>query len=197
MYTLVTSIEVEGKQFHIRENGDFRMILDCFSALQDEKLSEDYRVLACLLIFYNEFNDFNDLFDLDENVAIELMNHMFEFFNCGQPDSPGAKTETPLIDWDKDSTMICSAINKVAGTEIRALEYLHWWTFVGYYMAIGQSVMATVVGIRDKITRHKKLEKWEQEFKKQNPNYFVWKNSSVRDREAEDLVRILWNKGSD
>ena len=57
MYELPTTIEVKGRQFNIRNSGDFRMVLDCFSALQDEELSEDYRVLACLLIFYNEFND--------------------------------------------------------------------------------------------------------------------------------------------
>jgi hypothetical protein len=39
-------------------------------------------------------------------------------------------------------------------------------------MAIGDGALATVVGIRDKIARGKKLEKYEQDFKRDNPQYF-------------------------
>jgi hypothetical protein len=178
----------------ITEDGDFRMVLDCFSALGDEKLGEDYRVLAALLIFYNELNSFDDLALCSEDLE-ELVNGMYKFFNCGQDKSPGAETEHTLIDWDGDSQMICSAINNVAKLEIRSLPYLHWWTFMGYYGSVGESVLSTVVGIRNKIVKHKKLEKWEQEFKKSNPSYFHWKSTSVKDRETEDLIRELWNQG--
>ena len=93
--------------------------------------------------------------------------------------------------------MICAAVNNVAKTEIRAIPSLHWWTFLGYYMSVGESVLSTVVGIRDKLLKHKKLEKWEQDFKKSNPKYFVWKKSTVQDREAENLIKQIWNKGGD
>ena len=196
MYELPTTIEVKGRKFNIRNSGDFRMVLDCFSALQDEELSEDYRVLACLLIFYNEFNDIEDLREVEEYIE-GLVKEMYRFFNCGQEDSPGADAGSSVIDWEQDSTMICAAINNVAKTEIRAVPNLHWWTFLGYYMSVGESVLSTVVGIRDKILKHKKLEKWEQDFKKSNPKYFVWKKSTVQDREAENLIRNIWNKGGD
>lgn len=194
MYSLPTSIAVKGKTFTITQNGDFRMVLDCFGALNDEELSEDLRVLASLLIFYNEFNSYDDLLAEQDNLQ-ELVTEMYRFMNCGQENPPGAQTQQSLIDWDKDSQMICSAVNNVAKTEIRAIPYCHWWTFLGYYMSIGESVMSTVVGIRDKIAKHKKLEKWEKDFKKENPSYFQWRATSVADRETENLIRELWNQG--
>ena len=196
MYSLQTSVDINGHEYMITDNGDFRMVLDCFSALGDEKLSEDYRVLASLLIFYNELNSFEDLTECQDDLE-ELVKGMYKFFNCGQDKSPGAETGHNLIDWDGDSQMICSAINNVAKMEIRALPYLHWWTFIGYYSSVGESVLSTVVSIRHKIVTHRKLEKWEKDFKKDNPDYFHWKSNSVQDREMEDLIRELWNQGGE
>lgn len=193
MYELPTSVRVNDKEFHIRNNGDFRMVLDCFNALGDEELGEDYRVLASLIIFYNELNSLEDCEKYLDYLE-ELTVKMYWFFNCGQKESPGAQTSKILVDWDGDSQIICAAVNNVANVEIRALPYLHWWTFMGYYLSIGESVLATVVSIRNKIVTHQKLEKWEKEFKRDNPEYFIWRSSSVDDREAEKLIKELWNK---
>ncbi len=193
MYRLPTKVTVDNLEFNIRERGDFRMVLDCFNALQDEELSEDYRVLASLLIFYNEFNDIEDL-QYYEPQLNPLIKEMFRFINGGEENSPGAERDVSLIDWEQDSLLVCAAINNVANQEIRALEYLHWWTFLGYYMSVGQSVLSTVVSIRDKIARHKKLEDWEKEFKKNNPKYFVWRQTA-QEQELNNLVRDIWNKG--
>lgn len=193
MYELPTSVRVNDKEFHIRNNGDFRMVLDCFNALGDEELGEDYRVLASLIIFYNELNSLEDCEKYLDYLE-ELTVKMYWFFNCGQKESPGAQTSKILVDWDGDSQIICAAVNNVANVEIRALPYLHWWTFMGYYLSIGESVLATVVSIRNKIVTHQKLEKWEKEFKRDNPEYFIWRSSSVDDREAEKIIKELWNK---
>ena len=61
-------------------------------------------------------------------------------------------------------------------------------------MAIGESTLSTVVSIRNKICKHKKLEKWEREFRRENPDYFNWKSQSVEEREADRIIRELWNK---
>jgi len=196
MYSLPITVIIRDKQFHIRNNGDFRMVLDCFNALTDETLSEDLRVLASLLIFYNEFDSYQSLVPYQDDLE-ELVTEMYKFFNCGDKESPGAHTKHALIDWEKDEQMICSAINNVANKEVRSIEYLHWWTFLGYYMSVGESVLSTVVSIRNKIVSHKKLEKWEQEFRKENPEYFNWKSKTVEERETENLIRELWNKGGE
>lgn len=193
MYRLPTKVTVNGLEFNIRERGDFRMVLDCFNALQDEELSEDYRVLASLLIFYNEFNDLADLRPHSDYLT-DLVKEMYKFINGGEESSPGAERDVQLVDWEQDASMVCAAVNNVAKQEIRSIEYLHWWTFLGYYMSIGQSVLSTVVSIRDKIAHHKKLEDWEKEFKRNNPKYFVWRQTA-KEQDLNNLVRDIWNKG--
>jgi len=115
--------------------------------------------------------------------------------NCGDDTGVGANKHRKLIDWQGDQQLIASAVNKVANTEIRTLEYLHWWTFMGYYLAIGESPLATIVGIRNKIMEGKKLEKHEQKFRSDNPQYFIWDNKSLADKEAEEEIMSLWNSG--
>lgn len=193
MYRLPTKVTVNGLEFNIRERGDFRMVLDCFKALQDVELSEDYRVLASLLIFYNELNDIENLRE-NESCLNELVKEMYRFINGGEENSPGAERDVSLVDWEQDSQLVCAAINNVANQEIRAVEYLHWWTFLGYYMSVGQSVLSTVVSIRDKIAHHKKLEDWEKKFKNDNPKYFVWRQTA-KEQDLNNLVRDIWNKG--
>jgi len=193
MYRLPTKVIAGDLEFNIRERGDFRMVLDCFKALQDEELSEDYRVLASLLIFYNEFNDLDDLREYEPQLN-DLVKEMYKFINGGEDNSPGAERDVSLVDWEQDSQIVCAAVNNVANQEIRSVEYLHWWTFLGYYMSVGQSVLSTVVGIRDKIAHHKKLEQWEKDFKKNNPKYFVWRQTA-KEQDLNNLVRDIWNKG--
>ena len=195
MYALPTYVEVNGKQFNIRQRGDYRIILDCFDTLNDAELSEDERVLASLLIFYNEFEDITEL-PTDEETFMALIEKMFWFMNMGSEDeAPGIQSDYTVIDWKQDEFMLTSAINKVAGQEIRLVEYMHWWTFMGYFMAVGESVLSTVVGIRSKIAKHEKLEKWEEKFKKDNPKYFIWRNVDLQAAKQQALVDEIWNRG--
>ena len=55
-------------------------------------------------------------------------------------------------------------MNKVAGFDVRSAPYVHWWTFLAYFNGVGEGQLSTVVGIRSKLQKGKKLEKWEQEF---------------------------------
>lgn len=194
MYSLPTEINIKDKIFHIRKDGDFRMVIDCFSALQDEELSEDYRVLASLLIFYNEFNSIEEVISEDSDTLNSLILEMFKFMNGGSTSDVGAVRKKPVIDWEEDSQIICAGVNAVAKQEVRSLSYLHWWTFLGYYLSIGDSVLSTVVGIRDKINNHKKLDTWEKDFKKDNPRYFIQKQSK-EEEELTDYIKSLWNSG--
>lgn len=192
MYEIPTKIFIEGEEFPIRNNGDYRMVLDCFKALQDAELNPKERVFCSLLIFYKDINciaDINKFPDLETAVK-----EMYNFFNCGNDQSVGKRMKHRLVDWDKDSQMICSAINKVANKEVRAEPYIHWWTFMGYYSAVGESLLSTVLSIRDKLSRGKKLEKYEREFKNENPEYFVWNAHTVDDEEADRMFNELWNK---
>ena len=190
MFSLPTSITIQDKEYAIRNNGDYRMVMDCFLALTDSDLTTDERIMAGLMIFYDDFNSVDDVLSVDDMEPFVLQ--MYWFMNCGESND-NAKHSPKLIDWEQDSQMIFSAVNRVAGKEVRLEEYMHWWTFMGYYMAIGECTLSFIVGIRNKMIKGKKLEKHEREFKRDNPQYFRWNKKPVDDAEADKLFNELWN----
>ena len=193
MYELPTKISVDSDTYQIRNNGDYRMVLDCFQVLNDVELSETERILACIIIFYEQFNDIESVLSLGDETMKSLIDNAFLFFNCGQEHTSG-ETNYKTIDWEIDSQLISSAVNKVANKEIRAEQYLHWWTFMGYFNAVGESALSTVVSIRSKIAKGKKLEKYEREFRKDNPQYFNIDMRTLKQKEDDELLNQLWNK---
>ena len=68
------------------------------------------------------------------------------------------KNKARLMDWDKDSSLIASAINKNMGKDIRSVKYMHWWTFMGAYMEISEGLFHEILQIRQKKMNGKKLE---------------------------------------
>ena len=191
MYELPTEIIIEGRPYSIRNKGDYRMILDVFSVLEDTELEQKERVISALIIFYEDFNEIEDV--LSCSNLEQVTKEMYKFFN-GDRLEGGAREIKKLIDWDNDSAMVCAAVNKVAGKEIRSEPYIHWWTFLSYYMSVGESVLSTVVGIRDKMMSGKKMEKWETEYKRENPQYFRWNHKTAEESDAEEWLKSVWNK---
>lgn len=194
MYSIPTTVDIDGRQFKIRNNGDYRVILDCFSALNDTDLNAQERLTASLIIFYEDLNSLDDLDNINVETAV---SEMFKFFNCGDINKNVRNMPYKLVDWEEDEQLICSAINKVANTEIRAVPYIHWWTFMGYYSAVGECPLSTILSIRDKIMKGKKLEKHEREFRRDNPQYFIWNSKTLEQQEADKLVKELWNNGDE
>lgn len=193
MFELPVTITIDGIEHPIRNNGDYKMVLDCFSALEDKELTKQERAIACLVIFYAELEDVEDIALLGDTE--QAVKKMYEFFNCGQSTDIGMKVNYKLIDWEKDQQLIASAVNNVAGSEIRLQSYIHWWTFMGYYMGIGECTLSTIVGIRYKIATNKKLEKYEKEFKRDNPQYFTFDLRSTKDQsETDEMLKELWNQ---
>lgn len=192
-YRISDTIEVEDTVLHVRCGGDYRMVLDCFAALKDADLDNEERVLSALIIFYEEFNSVEDVMTFP--YVEQALTKMYEFFNCGKSESAEYKAPTRiLIDWNKDAQLISAAVNKVAGKEVRAEECVHWWTFMGYYMSVGESSLSTIIGIRDKILRGKPLEKYEREFRAENPEYFDWDHDSMEEKEAKKWLQSVWGR---
>ncbi|MBQ8768858.1 MAG: hypothetical protein IJZ15_04340 [Oscillospiraceae bacterium] len=154
-WDLPQSIEIGGKQWEI--HADFRDILDIIQRLS-AKTSE--ALYVCLALFYEDFED------LPEKCFNEAVEKMFLFIACGEEEESSPRPKT--IDWEQDWQMIISDVNKVAGCEIRALPFCHWWTFISWFNGIGDGPLATVVSIREKKRKGKKLEDWEKEFYKNN-----------------------------
>lgn len=194
-YSIPTEVKINDKTFKIRNKGDYRVVLDCFAVLDDPELDKSERLLGCLFIFYENFSNLVDIEQLTPDELEIAASEMYKFFNCGSDESSSPKHNYKLIDWDGDSQLICSAINKVAKDEIRSIPYLHWWTFMGYYISVGESVLSTVIGIRDKLISNKKLEKWENQFRSENPQYFKWSMRTAEQIAADEYVKNLWNSG--
>ena len=194
MFGLPTSIFINDKEYPIRNRGDFRMVLDCFSALNDSELDKSYRIATALIIFYEGLDDYTDLNIFFDGNTERAVKEMFNFMNLGQPDMHRVDNLV-LYNWEKDEQLIAGAVNAVARKELRGEEYVHWWTFMGYFANIGEGSFSTIISIRYKIKKGKKLEKYEKEFRRDNPQYFQWEAKSAEDIEAEEYIRNLWNNG--
>lgn len=158
MYDLPTSLMVCGSEYEIRS--DYRAVLDICTALSDIELTGQERALVLLDIFYPGFSE------MPESHYQEAVERCFWFMNCGeaQQNQPAPK----LIDWEQDFKHIVAPINRVMGQEIRALPYLHWWSFISAYYEIGDCLLAQIVRIRDKKARGKALDKADKEFYQKN-----------------------------
>lgn len=192
MYGLPTEITINDKSYPIRNKADYRTILDIIAVCEDPDFTPQEQTLTALIIFYEGVDSIDDVFTVfnSSESLNTAVGEMMGFINC-YDDNIGYKTKHKVIDWVQDEQMIISAINNVAKTEVRALDYLHWWTFISYYMAVGESMLSTVVGIRDKIAKGKKLDDFEKQFKRDNPQYFRWKKD---DEQAKAFIETVWNK---
>lgn len=136
---------------------DYRAVLTIISKLCDPDLPE----LIRWHIAINEFYETEIPFEYQQ----EAMQHLVSFLSYGEEErKPGPQ----LLDWEQDVRAIVADVNKVAGAEIRSVPYLHWWTFLSYFHAIGEGQLSTIISIRDKLRRGKKLEDWEKEFYRDN-----------------------------
>lgn len=162
-YDLPQEIEIDGTSYPINKKGDYRLILDIISVLNDNELSEKYRAVVALNLFY----DFNVPYD--GQTALEKM---FEFINLGEKkdeNNEPEKNSMPVMDWEQDFNLYIPPINKVLGYEVRATPFMHWWTFVGCYMEIDEnSTFSRVVDIRQKLKHGKKLDADERAFYQKN-----------------------------
>ncbi len=155
-YDLPVMVEIDDRPFQIRDNCDFRIVLQCIRALNDTDLTEEQRVQCALVIFFEEYDQIKDL-----QTAV---NEMFRIISYDDPKDTGQQ-KPPLMDWEKDFRQIAPPVSRVLGYDIRTPgKYTHWWTFIGGYMEIGECTFATMVSIRAKKQKGKKLEKWEEEF---------------------------------
>ena len=153
LYRLPVTICLGGRDYPIC--ADFRRILQIIGVLETQQWPEFLRWQVALELFCPNVPDAH---------RPEAMEKLADFIRCGAPDTPGPR----LLDWQQDAQVIMSDVNKAAGRELRQEDFVHWWTFLGWFHAIGQGQLATLVSIRDKRRRGQKLEPWEQEYYRVN-----------------------------
>ena len=164
---------------------DYRDILEIFRYLDDPAYGDFLRWQIALALFYEQ--------PVPAQDQQEAIDYLCRFIRCGEPEAPaGAK----VLDWQQDAPLIVADINAAAGQEIRSLPYLHWWSFMAWFHAIGEGQLSAVVAIRQKLARGKKLEPWEQKFYRENRQRVELKKRDSRQNQAEKdrLEAILSQK---
>lgn len=172
--SLPHSVTVNGTERTIRTH--FRDILNIIAAFNDPELENGEKVYITLVVLYK---DFNSIPEEDHEAAFKAA---MEFIDYGiNEDSQSPR----IMDWDQDESIVFPAINKVAGFETRSGRYIHWWTFMGYYMEISEGVFSNVLSLRLKKAKGKKLEKWEREYWSANKSICVLKPKLSAEEQAE------------
>lgn len=159
---LPVSVEISGKEYKIRS--DYRAAIDVQIAQADFDISDRERALVTLYILFEDFEQ------IPRDDLQEALDKAMWFLACGRKNRAKQKKKQPrLVDWEQDFDLIITAVNKQAGFDIRGVEYLHWWTFMSYYVEIdSKCLFAQVVQMRDKLARHAKLEKADKKFLESN-----------------------------
>lgn len=180
-WSLPQRAEIAGKSYDLHT--DYRDILEIFAYFQDPDLPEYHKWVIALALFYEQ--------PVPEADMGEAARYLSAFLTGGREEkaAPGPR----LLDWEADGDIIAAEINAVAGQEVRALPYVHWWTFLGWFHAIGQGQLSTLVGLRKKLAKGEKLEAWEKEFYRENKARVVLKPRLSREElaEKERLEKLL------
>lgn len=190
--SLPESLTVGEHDYPIR--ADYRNVLQSFEAFNDPELDTSEKWIVAIYLLFADFSCAEDVeeaiwngFDVNEAVKQILW-----FISAGKQDRGEDKRELPTYDWLQDEQMIFSAVNNVAKKEVREVEYLHWWTFLGYFNEVGEGTFSYVVGIRNKLNKGKKLEKHEREFLNQHKDLvLIRKKLSKEEQEQEDAFQAL------
>lgn len=178
-WELPTSLEVQDVTYNIRT--DYRCVLEILTDLSDPEADGQGRSLAVLIGLYPDFEDMPP-----EHYGDALAGGL-RFINGGEEAQHGQSPR--LVDWEQDFPYIISPINRVAGKEIRAAEYMHWWTFLAAYQEIGDCTFAQIVRIRDKLARGKSLDKQDMEWYLRNRHLVDFKRKYT---EAENSTLKEW-----
>jgi hypothetical protein len=180
-WSLPQTATIGGVEYQL--STDYRDILEIISCLNDPENPEMLRWRIAVALFF-------DCEDFPEEHLQEAMEYLAAFISCGDTgNTPAPK----LLDWEQDAQIIVADVNKVAGMEIRAIDYLHWWTFLSYFRAVGEGQLLTLVSIREKLRTGKKLEQWEQEYYRKNPERVILRTKYLAEEEAEfdELKELL------
>lgn len=184
---LPTTLTVGGQEWEIRT--DYRDILLIFEALNDVDLLENEKVYIMLDALYKDFEHMPD--ELKQEACLQA-SIFIDGGTTGDKQNANVKN-VKTLDWEQDEQLIFSAINNVAGKEIRLEPYLHWWTFLGYFMAMGECLLTSIMALREKKAKGKKLDKGEQAYYKANKSLidFKKKYSNEQLEEMERLKKLL------
>lgn len=186
IWQLPTTIEVNGRSYKIRT--DYRAIIDVLMAFCDKETQGDTEqetnyIRARIMV------DIMVLDKLDPSDFKGAVEELTKFIDMDTGDDDDGKPKPRLMDWAQDASLIIPAVNRVVGKEVREVEYMHWWTFLSAYMEIGECSFTHILSIRQKKSKGKKLEKWEQEYIRENPRVMLHEQLTDEEIEQQKLEK--------
>lgn len=187
---LPVSLEIGETEYPIRS--DYRNVLQVFGALNDPELLPEEKWIVAIYLLFENFHCAEDVMTAAERgfPLEEAARAIIWFILAGK--NGRDSDELPSYDWEQDEQMIFSAVNNVAKQETREAEYMHWWTFLGYFNEIREGIFSYVVEIREKLNHRKSLEKHEKEFLNKNRDLVILrKKLSREEQDAEDEFQAL------
>lgn len=163
-FRLPSKLTVGGAEYAI--DTDYRTIIYILARFADPEYEPDEAALICIQLLYKDWES------IPQEFYGEALERARDFIDCGMEPSKSdinSRRHSRMMDWEQDAPRIAAAINGKLGYDIRTVEYMHWWTFLGYYMDIDEKCLySTVLYIREKLSSGKKLEKHEREFYNKN-----------------------------
>lgn len=170
---LPTTLTVGFEDRRIRS--DFRTALLILEAYGDPDLTDYDKCVVCVECLFED--------TIPPALYDEALEQACWFIDGGNV--AHSRVSVRVIDWTQDEAVIFPAINKVAGKEVRAENYIHWWTFLGWFQEIGECALSTIVGIRYKLARGKPLDKWERDYLRDNGDRIKLKQKYSAEEQAE------------
>ena len=178
-WSLPTSVHVAGVDWDIRT--DFRIVIDVLIAFDNPEYDDTEKWMYCIMSLVKGYEN------LERKDYHEMCQALIQFIDMGIKDDGISKRK--VLDWEHDASLLVTAVNKVLGREVRADSYLHWWSFLSAYMEIdNKTLFSNILSIRIKKSKGKKLEKWEQEFYRENKSLIDIKRKLTAEEEEEERL---------
>ena len=174
---LPRSLMVGSHEYAIRT--DFRVVLTIMQAFADPDLTDREKCFVCMKCLYEDFDS------IPAEDIEQAAKQAYWFVNGG--DMPHSSSPVRTFDWEQDEQLIFPAVNRAAGFEVREVEYLHWWTFLGYFGTIGEGLFSEVLRLRGRLAKGKPLDKTDREFYREHRSMIdLKKRLTEEERQAEE-----------
>lgn len=163
---------------------DFRIGIQIYNLLNDESISDEEKCFIALSLLYG-----NGI-PRDTNIAMEGLEW---FLNLGKlPDkkrsSKSVRKETPIMDFEIDSSRIFSGFKKKLGVELNKVK-MHWFEFRYLLLELNDCHLSDVVEIRSKEITPKMPAKQRLYYTKLKKLYAINDNTG----ESMDTQKQLFN----
>ena len=175
---LPRALEVAGASIPI--DADFRNVLEIMAAFEDDDLTDSERRMLLMERLYKE----------PVSDILQALEQAYWFLGGGndKPHTGRGRDYGQLYSWVQDRIYILAAVDAVLGYSCRGKRFVHWWDFLGAWMAVGDSTISNAINLR-KRKKQGKLTKDERRQWDDNPDFYELRTSSMD--AADELMKLL------